>query len=167
MNEKFQKIWKRVGMSIGLVGLAGIAWTAGLWNLQLKTLPRIPNQKTGRIYPRNIHGIVVYQTRAENDRLETIQYSSITVFAIGFFTLFLYERRWGSTKNVGPPKIGTGWKAGVRRTVHRRHHANKGTHPPRSLRRVGWTTTLWRFWQNQNLVPAAMHFHEDRNDEQC
>jgi hypothetical protein len=103
VTEKFQRIWKRVGLSIGFAGLAGIVWTAGLWNLQLETLPRIPNQETGRIYPRNIHGIVVYQTRAENDRLESIQYISIAVFAIGFFTLFLYERRWGPKQNVGPP----------------------------------------------------------------
>jgi hypothetical protein len=110
MNEKLRTIWKHVGMIIGFVGLAGIVWTAGLWNLQLKTLPRVPNQKVGRIYPRNIHGIVVYQTRAENDRLETIQYSSIAVFVIGFFISFLYERKWGLIQSVGPPKIGTGWK---------------------------------------------------------
>ena len=70
-------------------------WTAGLWNLQLETLPRVPDQETGRVYPRNIHGIVVYQTLSERDQLENIQNSSIAVVAVSFLMTVIYKIKMG------------------------------------------------------------------------
>ncbi len=102
-----QKLCKRVGVALGCLGLAGFIWTAGLWNQQLNTLPRSANPIDGRIYARNIHGVVVYQTRSERDNLERIQNGSIAVFVLSIVLSLLYKRKWGPEPSLGPPKIGT------------------------------------------------------------
>lgn len=104
-----QKLWKRLGVVLGCLGLAGFMWTAALWNQQLRTLPRAPDQEAGSIYPRNIHGIVVYQTRSQRDYLERIQDGSIAVFVVSFLMSLIYKKKWGPEPSLGPPKVGTGW----------------------------------------------------------
>lgn len=66
------KLIMATGTGIALVGTAGLAWSLLLWDLQAQTLPRSPNQLTGNIYPRNIHGLVVYQTHEELRLLERV-----------------------------------------------------------------------------------------------
>jgi hypothetical protein len=104
-----QKLWKRLGVVLGCLGLAGFIWAAGLWNQQLNTLPRSADPAEGRIYARNIHGIVVYQTRSERDYLERVQNGSIAVFVISIVMSLIYKKKWGSEPSLSPPKIGTGW----------------------------------------------------------
>ncbi len=68
---------------MGLIGLAGILWTGSVWYKYQGTLPREPDASAGRIYPLNVHGIVVYQTRKERDWLNEIQYWSFVIFGAG------------------------------------------------------------------------------------
>jgi hypothetical protein len=90
----FQGAWKITGFALGCVGLAGVIWTAILWGNQLNNLPRHPEDTSGRVYPRNIHGVVVYQNRSEYRFLETVQYCAMTVFASSVLMSILYKAKW-------------------------------------------------------------------------
>lgn len=72
--------------SMLLIGLAGVVWTTSIWYKYQGTLPREPDAPGGRVYPLNVHGIVVYQTREERDRLNEIQYWSFVIFGTGVLT---------------------------------------------------------------------------------
>jgi len=96
--------WKRVAIAIGLIGLAGILWTSSIWYEYQRALPRHPDPVTGHVYPLNVHGIVVYQTRDERNRLAEIQYSSIAVFAVGALMGLIYQKKFGRPPT--PPKFG-------------------------------------------------------------
>jgi hypothetical protein len=97
MIKSVQRLWKNVGTALGWVGLAGILCTAVLWTYQLHTLPRSPDERIGRTYPRNIHGIVVYQTRSESSLLETIQYGSVGIFAVSLMMSLYYKNKWDAS----------------------------------------------------------------------
>ena len=60
-----------------LPGLAGLIVSAMISTHYLEVMPRGPVLVEGRIVPREIHGIVVYQTEEENRRLNLIEYSSV------------------------------------------------------------------------------------------
>jgi hypothetical protein len=96
--------WKRIGVTICLIGLAGLFWSSSIWYDYQRTLPRHPESAVGRIYPLNVHGIVVYQTREERNWLDEIQYSSIAVFAVGALMGLIYQKRFGRPPT--PPKFG-------------------------------------------------------------
>ena len=68
MRQNIEQLWKRAGIIIGLTGLAGIMSTISIWYQYQTTLPRHPDVTAGRVYPLNVHGIVVYQTREERNR---------------------------------------------------------------------------------------------------
>jgi hypothetical protein len=76
-----ERALRTIGVLLGVVGLAGILWTSSIWYQYQRTLPRHPDVLTGRVYPLNVHGIVVYQTSKERNWRDTIQYFSITLFA--------------------------------------------------------------------------------------
>lgn len=84
--------WKRAGIVLGSIGLFGIVWTASIWYQYQRTLPRHPDELVGRVYPLNVHGIVVYQTRGERNWLEEIQYSSIALFAASALMAAIYKK---------------------------------------------------------------------------
>ena len=74
-----------------------------LWQGQrlAPTLPRHPDVTAGRVYPLNVHGIVVHQTREERKRLNEVQYSSIAVFAVSALMAALHRKKFG--RPPGPP----------------------------------------------------------------
>jgi len=50
----------------------------------LHSLPRVPAISELRIYPLNVHGIVVYQNAAEQKKLTFLRESGFLVFFVGF-----------------------------------------------------------------------------------
>ena len=48
-----------------------------------------------RVAPREIHGVVVYQTIEEDHRLSLIEYSSVAVFVFGLGLGLVYLEKWG------------------------------------------------------------------------
>ena len=44
--------------------------------------------------PRNIHGIIVFQTEAEDRKLDLLEYSSIGVFLAGLGLGLIYLEKW-------------------------------------------------------------------------
>ncbi len=79
-----------------LPGLAGLILSAIISTHYLEVMPRGPVLVEGRIVPREIHGIVVYQTVEENRRLNLIEYSSVGVFVFGLGLGLVYLEKWGS-----------------------------------------------------------------------
>lgn len=79
-----------------LPGLAGLIVSAMISTHYLEVMPRRPVFVEQRIVPREIHGIVVYQTQEENRRLNLIEYSSVGVFIVGLGLGLFYLEKWGS-----------------------------------------------------------------------
>lgn len=78
-----------------LPGLAGLIVSAMVSTHYLETLPRLPVPAEMRMYPRNIHGTVVYQTAREDRELDVMEYASVGVFSVGFVLGCVYLRKWG------------------------------------------------------------------------
>jgi len=87
---------KVIALTLMLPGLAGLIVSAMISGHYLDTMPRWPSPQELRIVPRNIHGIVVYQTAAEDRRLNIVEYSSVGVFLAGLGLGLLYLEKWGA-----------------------------------------------------------------------
>lgn len=90
--------------------LAMLLYSGVIWNRYLTTLPRTLDPTTGRVYPRNIHGIVVYQTHAEELRLELTENIAWGVFMLGMLVGSLEERHWRRTAGKIVPQMPKGWQ---------------------------------------------------------
>ena len=77
-----------------LPGLAGLIVSAMISTHYLEVMPTGPVLTENRVVPRDIHGIVVYQTPQENRKLNLIEYSSVAVFVVGLGLVYL--EKWGS-----------------------------------------------------------------------
>lgn len=95
MRLNVERLWRRVGTILALIGLTGIVWTASTWFQYQRVLPRHPDPVAGRLYPLNVHGIVVYQTRDERNWLDEIQYSSMAVYAASALMAVIYRKKVG------------------------------------------------------------------------
>ena len=98
MTTQKVKMLNYVAIALMLFGIAGGVWSSSIWSQYLRTLSRTPNAALKRIYPRNIHGIVVYQTYAERTRLNTIEYSSAGLFLLGLLIGGILEEQRGRRK---------------------------------------------------------------------
>ncbi|HXR38424.1 MAG TPA: hypothetical protein VN776_05005 [Terracidiphilus sp.] len=87
---------KTFALALILPGLAGLIVSAMISVHYLDTMPRWPSPQELRTVPRNIHGIVVYQTEAEDRKLNLIEYSSVGVFVAGLGLSLVYLERWGA-----------------------------------------------------------------------
>ena len=83
-----------------LPGLAGLITSGILSTRYLNTMPRVPEPTSMRLVPRNIHGTVVYQTRPEDRRLDALEYSSVSIFAVGLGMGLVYLRKWGISRAI-------------------------------------------------------------------
>ena len=90
---------KRISLILMLPGLAGLIVSAMISVHYLDTLPRCPSPADRRTVPRNIHGIVVYQTAQENKKLDLMEYSSVGVFVAGLGLGLAYLEKWGTRRS--------------------------------------------------------------------
>ncbi|MGD0732283.1 MAG: hypothetical protein ABR956_13565 [Terracidiphilus sp.] len=81
-----------------LPGLAGLIVCAMISTHYLDTMPTYPAPDEMRVTPRNIHGVVVYQTRDEDRKLNLYEYSSIGVFSAGLGLGLVYLEKWGRAR---------------------------------------------------------------------
>jgi hypothetical protein len=87
---------KAISLALLLPGLAGLIVSAMFSVHYLDTMPRWPSPEELRTVPRNIHGIVVYQTAQEDQKLNLMEYSSVGVFVAGLALGLLYLEKWGA-----------------------------------------------------------------------
>lgn len=78
-----------------LPGLAGLIISAWVSTNYLETLPRMPVPLESRMTPRDIHGVIVYQTVSEDRRLSMMEDCSVGIFAVGLTLGLVYMRKWG------------------------------------------------------------------------
>jgi hypothetical protein len=83
-----------------LPGLAGLILSGILSTSYLNSMPRMPDPSTMRLIPRNIHGTVIYQTEAEDHRLDALEYSSVGIFIVGLGLGLVYLRKWGIARAI-------------------------------------------------------------------
>ena len=110
MSALRKRIWRTMAIVLMVPGLAVWVYSGTIWNQYLRALPRTPDQTTGRVYPRNIHGIIVFQTHAEQRRLDLTQDISIGVFFLGLLIGALEERNWKRTTGKTIPSMPSGWQ---------------------------------------------------------
>jgi len=104
--------WKRVAVAIFLLALSDLIWTSHVWYQYQATLPRHPGRVMGNIYPLNVHGIVVYQTRDQRDRLDRLDYSSFVLMIVAFVVGLVYTNKFGLPPTPPKPWVpGSGWQA--------------------------------------------------------
>ena len=87
--------FKTAALILMLPGLAGLVISAMISGDYLDTMPKWPSPQQHRIVPRDIHGILIYQTEAEDRRLDVVEYSSIGVFLVGLTLGLVYLKKWG------------------------------------------------------------------------
>jgi hypothetical protein len=83
-----------------LPGLGGLVFSAMVSTDYLENLPRFPAPAEQRMTPRNVHGVVVYQTVQEDERLSAMEYSSVSVFLMGLLLGIVYLEKWSSARQL-------------------------------------------------------------------
>jgi hypothetical protein len=83
-----------------LPGMAGLILSSMVSVSYLQNLPKVPDPFMMRMNPRQIHDVTVYQTVEEDRRLDTLEYSSMTVFGIGLGLSLVYLRKWGIARAI-------------------------------------------------------------------
>ena len=83
-----------------LPGLAGLIVSAVISTHYLDTLPKSPAPEELRTVPRNIHGIVVYQTEEENRNLNLFEFGSVGIFLAGLALGLVYLEKWGVKQSL-------------------------------------------------------------------
>ena len=81
-----------------LPGLGGLVFSAMVSTDYLENLPKSPAPSEQRMTPRNVHGIVIYQTVKEDERLSIMEYSSVSVFLVGLLLGIVYLEKWSSSR---------------------------------------------------------------------
>jgi hypothetical protein len=79
-----------------LPGLGGLVFSAMVSTDYLENLPKSPAPAELRMTPRNVHGIVIYQTQQEDKRLTIMEYGSVSVFLVGLLLGIVYLEKWSS-----------------------------------------------------------------------
>ena len=85
-----------------LPGLAGLVISAMVSTNYLETLPRSPEPEAERMIPRNVQGIVIYQTPREDQRLSIMEYGSVGVFLLGLVLGVIYLEKWSAVRQAEP-----------------------------------------------------------------
>ena len=83
-----------------LPGLGGLVFSAMVSTDYLENLPKSPVPGEQRMTPRNVHGIVVYQTVKEDERLSIMEYTSVSVFLVGLLLGIVYLEKWSSSRQT-------------------------------------------------------------------
>jgi len=81
-----------------LPGLGGLVFSAMVSTDYLENLPKSPAPSEERMTPRNVHGVVIYQTPEEDKRLSVMEYSSVSVFLVGLLLGIVYLEKWSSSR---------------------------------------------------------------------
>jgi hypothetical protein len=96
MNTHPLKVLRRLSLLLLLPGLAGLIISSMISTHYLDIMPKMPVPEEMRMTPRNIHGVVVYQTLEENRELDLIEGVSVAAFVLGLGLGLVYLEKWGS-----------------------------------------------------------------------
>ena len=91
-------ILKFLALLFLLPGLGGLVFSAMVSTDYLENLPKAPAPTEQRMTPRNVHGVVIYQTAKEDQRLSIMEYTSVSVFLLGLLLGIVYLEKWSSSR---------------------------------------------------------------------
>jgi hypothetical protein len=94
---------KGIALVAIITGIGLFSYSGVIWNSYLHSLPRMADIKMQRVYPLNIHGIVVFQTANERNWLWLFDRGGIALLFLGLAMGGLSE------KMDGKPFRGDGW----------------------------------------------------------
>lgn len=100
MGNKNLRVLRFFALLMLLPGIAGLVASAVVSTNYLLNLPRFPAVEEQRMIPRNIDGVVIYQTQEEDDRLTVMEYSSVSIFAVGMVLGIVYLEKWSSRRQL-------------------------------------------------------------------
>lgn len=101
MTRQNLRLLRFLSLLFLLPGLGGLVYSAMVSTGYLETLPREPVPADLRMIPRNIHGVVVYQTEREDRKLALMEDASVCVFVIGLGLGLVYMRKLGIAQLLG------------------------------------------------------------------
>ena len=81
-------------------GLGGLAFSAMVSTDYRENLPHHPSPVEQRTTPRNVHGVMVYQTVEEDKRLSAMEYISVSVFLVGLLLGIFYLEKWSTARQL-------------------------------------------------------------------
>jgi len=102
-----QRLVRTLGLCLAYVGFAGLMGLFALSNFEVSKLPRIADQSAGRVCPRGIHGIVVYETQHERRLYDLIELGSFAILGASLLLLLIYRWKYGPEPKSRPP---ASWK---------------------------------------------------------
>jgi hypothetical protein len=102
MKRTNLRILKFFALLFLLPGLGGMIFSAMISTDYLQNLPKSPTPTEQRMTPRNVDGVVIYQTVGENRRLSIAEYGSVAVFLIGLVLGVVYLEKWSSARQLDP-----------------------------------------------------------------
>jgi hypothetical protein len=76
MTLNRERLLKIAIATLAVAALLSLLWYVHIRAVYYETLPRAPDKVTGRLYPANFHGFVVYETSEERFRLNAVGYLS-------------------------------------------------------------------------------------------
>jgi len=100
MSRKNLPVLKFFALLFLIPGLIGLVVSAIVSTEYLQTMPRFPIPTEERMTPRNVHGVIIYQTLEEDERLSMMEYTSVSVFVIGLFLGIVYLEKWSTVRQA-------------------------------------------------------------------
>ncbi len=83
-----------------LPGLGGLVFSAMVSTDYLEKMPKSPAPTEQRTIARNVHGVLIYQTAAEDQRLSAMEYGSVSVFLVGLLLGIVYLEKWSTVRQT-------------------------------------------------------------------
>uniref|UniRef100_E6QLD3 Uncharacterized protein n=1 Tax=mine drainage metagenome TaxID=410659 RepID=E6QLD3_9ZZZZ len=100
MSSKKLPLYKFFALLFLIPGLFGLIVSAVISTSYLATLPRDPDPAAMRMTPREIHGVTVYETQAEDQTLSWLEYASMGVFLMGIALGVVYLEKWSEVRQA-------------------------------------------------------------------
>jgi formate hydrogenlyase subunit 6/NADH:ubiquinone oxidoreductase subunit I len=93
--------YRSISLIFLVIGTLGMFLSTAISTHFRTTLPTTPIPEEQRMTPRNISGVIVYETDDEDRKLDLIEYSSALTFAFGACLGCVYAARWGTARAIG------------------------------------------------------------------
>ena len=95
MNAAWGKVLRSVTVVLWFAGAVTLIWYALLWVHHYNAWPRSPQPTVARIYPMNMHGVVVYVTAKERHRMRATEDWLLCFIILGISTGLLHDALFG------------------------------------------------------------------------
>lgn len=96
--DSSRRICKAAMLLSLLIGLGGLLYSGTLAREYLQNLPRYPDPAQGRMVPREVAGVVIYETETEDRKIKSVEDTAAGILVCGIGLLLIYAYKWGLTQ---------------------------------------------------------------------